>query len=127
MARRETGQGSAYVYNASLIADPLRTLHDSLVLSGRTETIGGRPNDTYSAFLYNTAQLYNGIDVNLNGGVNFRREETEQWTRDFIINLGANIVPHRTVIFVLNYTDRYQNNGEATDSRVAPLTEALWT
>ena len=100
------GTRLAYVYNASLIADPLRTLHDSLVLSGRTETIGGRPNDTYSAFLYNTAQLYNGIDVNLNGGVNFRREETEQWTRDFIINLGANIVPHRTVIFVLNYTDR---------------------
>jgi hypothetical protein len=100
------GRRLAYVYNASLIADPLRTLHDSLVLSGRTETIGGRPNDTYSAFLYNTAQLYNGIDANLNGGVTFRREETEQWTRDFIINLGANIVPHRTVIFVLNYSDK---------------------
>ena len=96
----------AYVYNASLIADPLRTLHHSLVLSGRTETIGGRPNDTYSAFLYNTAQLYNGIDVNLNGGVDFRKQETQAKARDFIINVGANIVPHQTVILVLNYSDK---------------------
>jgi hypothetical protein len=96
----------AYVYNASLIADPLRTLRHSLVLSGRNEEIGGRPNDNYSAILYNTAQLYNGIDVNLSGGVNFRKQETDEKTRDFIINLGANIVPHQAVVFVLNYSDR---------------------
>jgi len=96
----------AYVYNASLAADPLRTLHHSLVLSGRTEEIDDRPNDTYSAFLYNTAQLYSGIDVNLNGGVNFTKQETEEKTRDFIINLGVNMVPHRAVVFVLNYSDR---------------------
>ncbi len=96
----------AYVYNASLIADPLRTLRHSLVLSGRNEEIGGRPNDNYSAILYNTAQLYNGIDVNLSGGVNFRKQETDEKTRDFIINLGANIVPHRAVVLVLNYSDR---------------------
>jgi hypothetical protein len=96
----------AYVYNASLIADPLRTLHNSLVLSGRNEKIGGRPNDNYSAFLYNTAQLYNGIDLNLNGGVSYRKQETEEKTRDYIIDVGLNIVPHRTVVFVLNYSDR---------------------
>jgi len=107
----------AYVYNASLTADPLRTLHHSLVLSGRNESVGGRPNDTYSGFLYNTAQLYNGIDVNLSGGVSFGKQETEEKTRDFIINLGANIVPHRAVVFVLNYSDRMSKRwgGERED------------
>lgn len=99
----------AYVYSASLTADPLRRLHHSLVLSGRTEEIDDRPNDTYSAFLYNTAQLYDGIDVNLNGGVNFTKRETEEKTRDFVINVGANIVPHRAVVFVLNYSDKMSN------------------
>jgi hypothetical protein len=103
---RDNRKRLAYVYNASLTTDPLRTLHHSLVLSGRTETIDDQPNDTYSAFLYNTAQLYTGIDVNLNGGVNFRKQETDEKIRDFIINLGANIVPHRAVVLVLNYSDR---------------------
>jgi hypothetical protein len=95
----------AYVYNVSLTADPLRTLHHSIVLSGRDEELGGEPNDNYSAFLYNTAGLYNGIDVNLNGGVSFTNQETGK-TRDFIIDVGANIVPHPAVVFVLNYSDR---------------------
>jgi hypothetical protein len=117
----------AYVYNASLIADPVRTLHHSLVLSGRNEKIGGRPNDNYSAILYNTAQLYNGIDVNLSGGVNFRKQETEEKTRDFIINLGANIVPHRAVVFVLNYSDRIskrwggETEGGSTYTRILDM------
>jgi hypothetical protein len=58
----------AYVYNASIVADPLRTLRNSLVFSGRDEEIDEKPNDTHSIFLYNAAQLYQGIDLNLNGG-----------------------------------------------------------
>jgi hypothetical protein len=117
----------AYVYNASLTADPLRRLHHSLVLSGRTEEIDDRPNDTYSAFLYNTAQLYDGIDVNLNGGVNFTKRENEEKTRDFIINVGANIVPHRAVVFVLNYSDRIskrwggETEGGSTYTRILDM------
>jgi hypothetical protein len=93
----------AYIYDAALTADPLRTLHSSLVVNGRDEEIGGKPNDLNSIFLYNTAQLYKGIDVNLNGGVNFIKQETGESGRDFIINLQANIVPYRTLTLGLNY------------------------
>lgn len=103
-----------YVYQASIAADPLKTLRNSLVFSGRDEEIGGRPNDTHSLFLYNTAQLYPGIDLNLNGGINFREGETGEKTRDIVITVGANFVPHRTMNFGLNYSDTMsrQRGGE---------------
>jgi hypothetical protein len=93
----------AYVYDAALTADPLRTLHSSLVVSGRNEKIGGEPNDINSIFLYNTAQLYKGIDVNLNAGVNFTKQESGEKGRDVVINFQANIVPYRTLTLGLNY------------------------
>ncbi len=95
----------AYVYDAALTADPLRTLHSSLVVNGREEEIDGKPNNLNSIFLYNTAQLYKGIDVNLNGGVNFTKQENGEKGRDFIINFQANIVPHRALTLGLNYNN----------------------
>ena len=58
----------AYIYNASLEATPLRTLTNRLTFSGRDETIGKSHTTNNSIFLYNSAQLYKGLDVNLNGG-----------------------------------------------------------
>jgi hypothetical protein len=95
----------AYFYDATVIADPLRTLHNSLVFYGREEQINGRPNDTNSILLYNTAQLYQGVDVNLNGGVVFRKLEDGANGRDFLINLQANIVPNKKVTLGLNYSN----------------------
>ena len=95
----------AYVYDAALTADLLKTLHSSLVVNGRDEEIAGKPNDLNSIFLYNTAQLYKGIDVSLNGGVNFIKQETGVSGRDFVINLQSNIVPHRTLTLGLNYNN----------------------
>jgi len=93
----------SYIYSASIIADPLRTLHSSLVFSGRDEEIDKKPNNNNSIFLYNTAQLYQGIDLNLNGGVNFTKQETGEKGRDILINVGLNVVPHRTLTLGLNY------------------------
>ncbi len=95
----------AYFYDATVIADPLRTLHNSLVFYGREEQINGRPNDTNSILLYNTAQLYQGVDVNLNGGVVFRKLEDGGNGRDFLVNLQANIVPNKKVTLGLNYSN----------------------
>jgi len=103
--KEEDKKRVAYIYNASIVADPLRTLRSSLVFSGRDEEIEGKPNNTNSMFLYNTAQLYQGIDINLNGGLNFSKRETGEKGRDILINLGANIVPHRTLTLGLNYSD----------------------
>jgi hypothetical protein len=94
----------AYIYDAALIADPLRTLHHSLVFNGREEEFGGQTNNNNSILLYNTAQLYKGYDINLNGGVTFTKQESEQG-RDFLINFQANIVPHRTMTLGLYYSN----------------------
>ncbi len=95
----------AYIYNATVIADPLRTLHHSLAFNGREEKIGGRPNNSNSIILYNTARLYPGYDINLNGGVTFTKQENGQRGTDFLINFQTNIVPHRTMNLGLNYSD----------------------
>jgi hypothetical protein len=94
----------AYFYDAAIIADPLRTLHNSLLFNGREEKINGIPNNTNSILLYNTAQLYQGIDINLNGGVVFTKQETVDG-RDFLINFQTNIVPNRKVNLGLNYSN----------------------
>ena len=101
IAREDGTQGnqsaSAYVYNASLIATPLRALTDSIVVSGRDGNIGGLPQSTASVFLNNTARLYKGLDVNFNAG----RIDTVQTDGSRIdsttFTLGANVVPHRTM------------------------------
>jgi hypothetical protein len=95
----------AYIYDAAIMADPLRTLHHSLVFNGREEEIEGRPNNTNSIILYNTAQLYQGVDVNLNGGVTFTKQESGQEGRDFLINFQSNIIPHRAMTLGLNYSN----------------------
>lgn len=97
----------AYIGNASLTADPLRTLRHSLVFYGRDEEIGGRPNDNYSLTLYNNAQLYQGIDVNLSGGVNYTHQESGEKRTDYVINLGANLVPHPTLTLGLTASDTW--------------------
>ena len=95
----------AYVYDAAVVADPLRTLHHSLVFNGRDEEIDGRPNDTHSIILYNTAQLYQGVDINLNGGVTFTKQESGEKGRNFLINFQSNIIPHRAMTLGLNYSN----------------------
>jgi len=103
--KEEDEKRFAYVYNASIVADPLKTVRNSLVFSGRDEEIEGRPNNLNSIFLYNTTHLYKGIDFNLNGGVNFTKQESGEKGRDFIINLQANFVPHRAMTLGLDYSN----------------------
>lgn len=97
----------AFIGSASLTADTLRTLRHSLVFYGRDEQIGGRPNDNYSLLLYNNAQLYQGVDLNLSGGVNYAQYETGQKRTDYVINLGVNLVPHPTLTLGLTASDTF--------------------
>jgi hypothetical protein len=116
---------SAYVYDAALTADPLKTLHSSFVLSGREEKIESRPNNTNSFFLYNTAQLYKGIDVNLNGGVNFTKDESGEKGKNFIVNFQTNIVPYRTLTFGLNYNNTISRRTGADQGSSSTYTQEL--
>ncbi len=108
-AREDISQQSEketdYVYNAALTAIPLRTLNHTLVFSGRIGDISGRSFYTDTLFLNNTAKLYEGIDVNLSGGLDFAKRETGEKSFGTTLNFGANIVPHRTLTLTLNYSD----------------------
>jgi len=114
----------AYIYDGAVIADPLKTLHHSLVFNGREEEFGGQPNNTNSIILYNTAQLYRGVDINLNGGVSFTKQEREQG-RDFLINLQTNIVPHRTMTLGLNYTNVISRRTGGDQGSLSTYTQTL--
>jgi hypothetical protein len=95
----------AYVYNASVVATPLKTLRHNLIYSGRIEEIDRQSTKNNSVFLQNNATLYKGIDINLGGGFNFSTLETGQNQQNTIINFGASIVPHRTMTITLIYSD----------------------
>jgi hypothetical protein len=96
---------TAYVYNASIVATPLKTLRHTLVYSGRWEKKDGTSTSNNSIFLQNNAALYKGIDIYLNGGLNFSTLETGQSQQNTTINFGTNLVPHRTMTINLIYSD----------------------
>ncbi len=94
---------SAWIYDAALEATPLRTLTNRLLFSGRDETIGGKRNSTNSIILYNIAQLYKGLDVNLNIGQNFTKDESGLRTNETDFQILATIIPHPAVNTSLAY------------------------
>lgn len=99
------GTRAAYLYTAAVTAIPLETLRHTLVFSGNDETVAGKRSTTNSFSLYNNAKLYEGIDVNLGGGVSFAKNDTGQKTDQTQINASATLVPHRTTTINLVYTD----------------------
>lgn len=96
---------NANVYTASILATPLKTLRNSLIFSGRDAEVGGKQRNTNSLFLNNTAQLYKGLDVSLNGGISSLMEVTGEKQKTAILNAAANIVPHRTMTLTLSLFD----------------------
>ena len=94
---------SAWIYDAALEATPLRTLTNRLLFSGRDETIGGRRNSSNSIILYNIAELYKGLDVNLNVGENFSRDQSGVRTNETDFQILATIIPHPTLNMTFDY------------------------
>lgn len=88
---------------------PLKTLRHVLLFSGRNEQLVEESRDVYSLMLLNTAQLYRGIEVFLNGGLT--RAKSSSGERQEVENLlfGASFVPNRTMTVTLNF------NGTWTD------------
>jgi hypothetical protein len=94
---------SAWIYDAALEATPLRRLTNRLVFSGRDETTGGRHNNSNSIILYNIAELYRGLDVNLNLGQNFAKDESGMKTNETDIQILTTIIPHPALNMTLDY------------------------
>jgi hypothetical protein len=111
--------GIIYRYNASLKAVPLRTLKYTLTYSGSDEDVGEVTINRNSLFLRNTAALYQGIHVNISGGISLQKRGTGEKIEGTTINVGTSIKPHRTLSFNMNYSDtRTEEKGGATDRSV---------
>ena len=94
---------AAWIYDAALEATPLRTLTNRLVFSGRDETIGKKHDSTNSIILYNIAELYKGLDVNLNVGQNFSKDESGLRTNETDFQILATVIPHPALNMTLDY------------------------
>jgi len=107
--RTDDRKEAAYSYTASLQAVPLKTLRHVLLFSGRNEQLVEESRDVYSLMLQNSAQLYRGVEVFLNGGLT--KEKSGAGERQEVENLlfGASFVPNRTMTVTLNF------NGTWTD------------
>jgi hypothetical protein len=116
---------TAWVYDATLLANFLRTLTSSLVLSGRNEDVGGNKGTNNSIFLNNTAQLYKGLDMNLNGGYTIITQSDGVDQNALLLSLGANVVPHPTFNLALyvsdSWTDRSPSGGPKTSTEIRTL------
>jgi len=127
----------AFLYYASLLATPLKTLSNSLVFSGNNQNVGGQANNNNAVTLYNTAQLYRGITMALNLGVSHTSEDQEtggsQTHTDAYVNPGINITPSPTMTLTFYYLGKKSYlSGVATGSS-SDITEnrfdvgASWT
>ncbi|MBP2674779.1 MAG: hypothetical protein H6Q84_1619 [Deltaproteobacteria bacterium] len=110
----QAGSRDAVVYTASMTAVPVQSLFQSLTLSGREETIAGEKSSDVSIILYNNARLYNGIDMNLSGGISFQEDADGQKDQVSLLNVGATFVPNRkaTVTLLYNGTTTVSSGGE---------------
>ncbi len=104
-SRDVSGSRIAYTGTASLMAVPLPTINNSLVLSVRRDDTNGQISSSESVFLSNSAALYRGFDVNVSGGVNFTSPVTGAKTESTIINAGASIVPNKSLSMSVNHSE----------------------
>jgi hypothetical protein len=120
---------TAALYYASLAATPLPTLTDSLVVSGNHQWLGGTSTTSDSVALYNTAQLYRGIDVNLNLGVVFTSSDEGTGPalqrRDFLVSAGAGITPNPALTLTAYYTGKLSHATGGSPGQAGDTTQNI--
>lgn len=118
---------TAVLYYGSLTATPLATLTDSLVVSGNREWVGGAANTTDTVALYNVAQLYRGIDFNLNLGASFTSSDEGNGSpvrrRDLFVNAGTTITPNPALTLTGYYSGRLSHASGAAAGGLQDKTE----
>jgi len=120
---RDTTSRASILYYAALGATPLKTLTDNLVFSGRQERAGTITTTTNSLVLYNTAQIYQGIDATLNLGATLTSNEQEAGAtlrrREYYVNVGTGITPHPRLALTTYYLGKLTqaSGGETGETR----------
>lgn len=104
--RQRGGSRVSYYYTASVAAAPLETFRCNVVFSGKDEALEGRKNELNGLYLYASAQLYRGIDVNVAVGRSVTSNELGRRNASNQINANATLVPHRALTFNLLFENR---------------------
>jgi hypothetical protein len=104
-------QLTSYYYGASLRAQAIPTLSSTVVFSGRWNDVPVGYDYANSVYLYNGLTIYRGLTLNLGMGTTASVVPDGQRTKTFQVNATANVVPHRTLAFNLQYQ---QNREERT-------------
>ncbi len=98
------GDVQAIAYTISFNALPSRTLNHTLTFSGRFEENPSGHLKRNGVYLYNTMELYRGINLLASAGAVFSTLETGQEQVSPSYNFGAEIHPKDYLTILLNYT-----------------------
>ncbi len=93
----------SYPYSAALRADWLPTLRQSLVFSGLRTEAEGETREFQSIFLQNSAELYDGVTVDLGIGESRSTEPSGREIDSTQVTGSATLIPHPTVSVNLLY------------------------
>jgi hypothetical protein len=99
------GHRTATVTNATLTIDPMPTLRTSLLWNGMDERIGGIPRSRNGFYVQNSAQAYQGVNLQFGVGWSATTELTGATSHDRVLNLSGTVVPREHVSLTFNYDD----------------------
>ncbi len=108
----QRGGRTAYLYNATFYALPIKTVSNVLTYSGRREKAGEQESNRDSIYLSNTAALYRGVDAFLSGGISYETNDTERRSTNTSLLFGASITPRPNLTVTPNvFLTRVRSSG----------------
>lgn len=93
-----------YTFAASLRANYLETLDQTLTYSSLRETDEEENVERNSLILRTNAKLYKGVDAFLDNGYSINKTVVDQNQESVLVRMGTNIVPNEKLTMNTNYT-----------------------
>jgi hypothetical protein len=104
--------GASHSYTASLRADHLDTLHQTLVYSGRHDDGEAGTSISNSIFLRTDADLYRGWSANLDLGYSMQDSQLSGDSDTTSLRIGTQIDPNPKLNFAVNYRVSWTNRSD---------------
>ena len=104
----DEGDMVGHLYSASLRANYLDTLGQTLVYSGRQEKDEQGSGRTDSILLRTNADLYRNWSMNLDVGYTWRKPIEGENGTTALLRLGTDVAPNEKLRFVMNYLARWR-------------------
>jgi hypothetical protein len=92
-----------HAYTASITADHLDTLRQTLIYSGRHDEEGGRTSNANSIFLRTDAELYEGWSADLDLGYSWESPLDAADNTSATLRISTNVDPNPRLSFTLDY------------------------